>query len=88
MNNLQTVWKGVRHHSTILCPIPCPRLYTWVPLERHTPINILILTPTHILTQGASIAFSSTLATHTIHIIPTIHTTIQTSSVRPLLLLW
>lgn len=88
MNNLQTVWKGVRHHSTTLYPTLYPHPYTWVLLlVGHTPIHTLILTHIHILTQGASTAFNSTRATHTIHIIPTIHTTIQTSSARPLLLL-
>lgn len=85
MNNLQTVWKGVRHHSTTLCPTLYPQPYTWVLLlAGHTPIHILMLTPIHILIQGASIAFSSTLA---IHIIPIIRTTTRTSSARPLLLL-
>lgn len=88
MNNLQTVWKGARHHFTTHCPTLYPHPYTWVLLlEEHTPIHILMLTPTRILTQGASTAFSSIPATHTTHTIPTIHTTIQTSSALPLLLL-
>lgn len=88
MNNLQTVWKGVRRHSTTLCPTPYPHLYTWVLLlGGHTLIRIHMLTPIHILTQGASTAFSSIPATHTTHIIPTIRTTTQNSSARPLPLL-
>lgn len=88
MNSLQTVWKGVRHHSTTLCPTLYPHPYTWVLLlEGHTHIHTLMLTPIHILTQGAFTAFSFTPATHTTHIIPTIHTTTRTSSARPLLLL-
>lgn len=86
MNNPQTVWKGVRHHSTTLCPTLYPHPYIWVLLlEGHTPTRILMLIPIHILTQGASTAFNSIPATHTTHIIPIIHTTTQTSSVRPLL---
>ena len=88
MNNLQTVWKGVRHSSTTLFPTQYPQPYTWVLLrEVHTPINILMLTPIHIHTQGASTAFSSIPATHTTHIIPTTHTITQTFSARPLRLL-
>lgn len=88
MNNLRTVLKEVRLHSTTLCPTPYPHRYTWVLLlEGHTPIPIpiLMLMHIHIPTQGASTAFSSTPATHTIHIIPTMHTITQTSSARPLL---
>lgn len=85
MSNLRTVWRGVRHHFTTLCHILYPHPYTWVLLlEGHTPIHILMLTPIHILTQGASTVFSSTPATHTTHIIPTTHTTTQTSSAHPL----
>lgn len=86
MNNPQTVWKGVRHHSTILCPTLYPHLCTWVLLlEEHIPTHILMLIPIHILTQGAFTAYNSTPATHTIHIILIIHTTTQTFSVRLLL---
>lgn len=83
MNNLQTVWKGVRHHFTTLCPTPYPHPYTWV-LLLEEPIHILMLTHILILTQGASTVFSSTPATH---IIPTTHTTIQTFSAHHHLLL-
>lgn len=87
MNNRQTVWKGVRHHSITHCPTLYPHPYTWVLLlEGHTPIHML--THIHIHTQGASIAFSCTLATRTTHIIPIIHTTTQTSFVRLLLPLY
>lgn len=89
MNKLQTVWKETRPLFTTLCPTLCLHLYRWgQQLEARTPIHTLMLTPTHILTPGASTASNCTLDIHTTHIIPTIHTITLTSSAPPPRLHW
>lgn len=86
MNSLQTVWKGVRRHSTTPCPTLYPHPYTWaLLLEEPIPILTLMPTPTPTLIRGASIASSSTPATHIIHTILIMHITTLTSSVHHLL---
>lgn len=90
MNNLRTVWKGVKHRSTTPCHTLYPHPYTWVPpLEAHIPIRTppLMLHLIHTPTQVGSIASSFTPLIRIILIIHITHTTIRTSSALPLLLL-